>query len=149
MIPASGHKKFLSVLVLTVQLLLQAGPLFSQESTKDPGNIRIIQDDKVDLLVSKHIQINQNRKGIDGFRIQIFFDSGNNSKTRAQSIYESFLVKYPDVGAYLTFKTPNYKVRVGDFRTKLDAQRFLNEIIPDYPNAWIIEDQINLPKVEI
>jgi len=58
------------------------------------------------------------------------------------------MAKYPDVGTYLTFKTPNYKVRIGDFRTKLDAQRFLNEIIADYPNAWIIEDQINLPKVE-
>jgi hypothetical protein len=98
--------------------------------------------------VSKHIQINQNRKGIDGFRIQIFFDSGNNSKTRAKSVYESFLAKYPNIGTYLTFKTPNYKVRVGDFRTKLDAQRFLNGILTDYPNAWIIEDQINLPKVE-
>jgi hypothetical protein len=148
-IPASGYRNHLTVIVFTFLFLLQATSLFSQEARKDSGNIRLIQDDKVDLLVSKHIQINQNRKGIDGFRIQIFFDSGNNSKTRAQSIYESFLVKYPNVGAYLTFKTPNYKVRVGDFRTKLDAQRFLNEIIADYPNAWIIEDQINLPKVEI
>jgi hypothetical protein len=122
--------------------------LFSQEAAKDSGNIRLVQDDKVDLLVSKHIQINQNRKGVDGFRIQIFFDSGNNSKTRAQSIHETFLSKYPNIGVYLTFNTPNYKVRVGDFRTKLDAQRFLNEILPDYPNAWIIDDQINLPKVE-
>ena len=148
MIPVPGHRTLLTVSVFTFLFLIQVPSLFSQEARKDSGNILFIQDDKVDLLVSKHIQINQNRKGIDGFRIQIFFDSGNSSKTRAQSIYESFLVKYPDVGAYLTFKTPNYKVRVGDFRTKLDAQRFLNEIIPDYPNAWIIEDQINLPKVE-
>jgi len=147
-IPAFGHIKFLTVLVFAIQILLQASPLFSQDTTKDTGNIRIIQDDKVDLLVNKHIQINQDRNGVDGFRIQIFFDSGNNSKTRAKSIYESFMAKYPDIGTYLTFKTPNYKVRVGDFRTKLDAQRFLNEIIADYPNAWIIEDQINLPKIE-
>jgi hypothetical protein len=148
-ISASGHRNLLTVIFFTFLFLLQATSLCSQEARKDSGNIRLIQDDKMDLLVSKHILINQNRKGVDGFRIQIFFDSGNNSKTRGQSIYESFLVKYPDVGAYLTFKTPNYKVRVGDFRTKLDAQRFLNEIIADYPNAWIIEDQINLPKVEI
>jgi hypothetical protein len=64
-------------------------------------NIQIIQDDRVDLLVSKHIQINQNRKGMEGYRIQIFFDSGNNSKTKAQSIYEGFKAKYPDVRAYL------------------------------------------------
>jgi len=121
---------------------------YGQDSSKGKGHIQIIQDDKVDLLVSKHVQINQNRKGIDGYRIQIFFDSGNNSKTKAQSIYEGFKAKYPNVGAYLTFKSPNYKVRVGDFRTRLDAQRFLNEIINEYPNAWIIADLINLPNVE-
>lgn len=121
-------------------------PGFTQEVTK--SNVRIIQDERVDLLVSKHIRINQNRKGIDGFRIQIFFDSGNNSKTSAQASYTEFTTKYPDTPAYLSFKAPNYKVRVGDFRTRLDAQRFLNEIIGEYPGAWIIEDLINLPKVE-
>jgi len=146
--PVSGHKAPLLVIGFTFLFLLQVTSLLSQEARKDSGSISFIQDDKVDQLVSKHIQINQNSKGIDGFRIQIFFDSGNSSKTRAQSVYESFLAKYPGVGAYLTFKAPNYKVRVGDFRTKLDAQRFLNLIIPDYPNAWIIDDQINLPKVE-
>jgi hypothetical protein len=121
---------------------------FSQENKNMKGDIRIIQDDRVDLLVSKHIRINQNRKGMDGFRIQIFFDSGNNSKTKAQSIYEGFKAKYPEMRAYLSFKSPNYKVRVGDFRTRLDAHRFLNEIIDQYPNAWIIADIINLPKAE-
>jgi len=143
-----GNRTFLIGVVLSFLSAFPVSSLFSQESRNDTVNIRVIQDEKVDLLVSKHIQINQNRKGIDGFRIQIFFDSGNNSKTRAQSIYETFLAKYPNIGAYLTFKAPNYKVRVGDFRTKLDAQRFLNGILPDYPSAWIIEDQINLPKVE-
>jgi hypothetical protein len=147
-IPISGHRTLLTVFVFTVLFFSRGELSFSQEAGRDSVNIRFIQDDKVDLLVSKHIQINQNRQGIDGFRIQIFFDSGNNSKTRAKSVYESFLAKYPDVGAYLTFKPPNYKVRVGDFRTKLDAQRFLNEILSDYPNAWIIDDKINLPKVE-
>lgn len=131
------------IILATLQLLMFSLPVFSQK-----GDIQLIQDDKVDLLVSKHIIINQNRPGIDGYRIQVFFDSGSNSKSRAQSVYESFRSKYPGTGAYLTFKTPNYKVRAGDFRTRLDAQRFLNEILPDYPNAWITEDQINLPKVE-
>ena len=138
------RKEILIALVLAVQPI----QLISQETKNDSGSIRIIQDNKVSLLVSKHVQINQLNKGIEGFRIQVFFDSGNNSKTNARSIYDSFISKYPTVRAYITFKAPNYKVRVGDFRTKLDAQRFLNEIIADYPNAWIIADQINLPQVE-
>jgi hypothetical protein len=140
-----------NILVLVVVLFLLNGPIvigLAQDTKKEKGHILIIQDNRVDLLVSKHVQINQNRKGIEGYRIQIFFDSGNNSKTKAQSIYEGFKAKYPEVKAYLSFKSPNYKVRVGDYRTRLDAQRFLNDIIIEYPNAWIIADLINLPSVE-
>jgi hypothetical protein len=139
------------ILIANIILLLLMVPVIknvAQDKDAGKGHVQIIQDEKVDLLVSKHIQINQNRKGEEGFRIQIFFDSGNNSKTKAESIYEGFKAKYPDVGAYLSFKSPNYKVRVGDFRTRLDAQRFLNEIITEYPNAWIIADMIKLPNVD-
>lgn len=109
-------------------------------------NGEVICDPAISGLVSKHIQVNQNRQGISGYRIQIFFDSGNNSKTRGQSVYETFSARYPDVTAYLTFKAPNYKVRVGDFRTRLDAVRFLQQILPDYPGAYVITDHIHLPK---
>jgi hypothetical protein len=136
------YSRFLLVVGL---FLLAAFAGFSQEAK---SGVQVIRDDRVDLLVSKDVQINQNMQGFEGYRIQIFFDSGNNSKTKAQSIFDAFMAKYPGVGAYLTFKAPNYKVRVGDFRTKLDARRFLNEIILEYPNAWIIEDLINFPKVE-
>jgi hypothetical protein len=129
------------ILIPAIVLLLNGTATLAQ------GHIQIVQDDRVDLLVSKHVQINQYKNGMEGYRIQIFFDSGNNSKTKAQSVYEGFKAKYPDVRAYLSFKSPNYKVRVGDFRTRLDAQRFLNDIIFEYPNAWIIADQINLPDV--
>jgi hypothetical protein len=135
----------LSSIVIIQAIVLIGISCYSQETA---SGVKIIQDDRVDLLVSKHVQINQNKKGIEGFRIQIFFDSGNNSKTNAEAIYSGFTTKYPDVPAYLSFKAPNYKVRVGDFRTRLDAQRFLNEIIGEYPGAWLIEDLVNLPKVE-
>jgi hypothetical protein len=142
---------FCKIIVTVCTLVLFSAPasiVYAQNNKTEKGHIQISQDDKVDLLVSKHIQINQNRKGIEGYRIQIFFDSGINSKTKAQTIFDGFKAKYPDVRAYLSFKSPNYKVRVGDFRTRLDAQRFLNEITNEYPNAWIIADVINLPKVE-
>ena len=141
------HKIWIANIILLL-LMVPVIKDVAQDKDTGKGHVQIIQDEKVDLLVSKHIQINQNRKGEEGFRIQIFFDSGNNSKTKAESIYEGFKAKYPDVGAYLSFKSPNYKVRVGDFRTRLDAQRFLNEIIAEYPSAWIIADQINLPQIE-
>ncbi|MEI6456362.1 MAG: SPOR domain-containing protein [bacterium] len=140
--------------IVTIYFILFAGTLFfpqlsfTQVAGSDSGKVEFIQDEKVGLLVSKHITINQNMGTIDGYRVQIFSDSGNNSKTQAQAASDGFVAKYPNVNAYLTFKSPNYRVRVGDFRSRLDAQRFLSEITDDYPNAFIISDNINLPKVE-
>ena len=119
---------------------------YSQQTGSGEGKIEIVQDSRVDLLVSKHIRINQTFKTSEGFRIQLFSDSGNNSKTRAQSLQDELIARFPAMGVYLSFKSPNYKVRIGDFRTRLDAQRFLNEISIDFPNAFIVSDQINLPK---
>ncbi|MEI7663837.1 MAG: SPOR domain-containing protein [Bacteroidota bacterium] len=129
-------------------LMLLPGIILAQHADSSGGKTEIIQDQRVDLLVSKHIQIHQTLKTMDGYRIQLFSDSGNNSKTKAQAAHDEFQSKHPGVGTYLTFKSPNYQVRVGDFRTKLDAQRFLNEISAIYSNAFIITDQINLPKTD-
>jgi hypothetical protein len=129
-------------------MLIRLNTGSAQESNFPGGNTEIIQDPKVDELVGKHIQINQKLNTLDGFRIQVFSDSGNNSKNRAQAVQDEFQARYPGMGVYLTFKSPNYKVRIGDFRTKLDAQRFLIALTADYPNAFIIADQINLPKTD-
>jgi hypothetical protein len=109
----------------------------------------IVSDSRVTSLVAKHIAFNEARGSIKGFRIQIFFDSGNNSKSKAVSAMNEFKSKHSKVGAYLMFQEPNYKVRVGDFRTRMDAQRFLHEIAEDYPNAFVVKDnEINYPDVD-
>jgi hypothetical protein len=132
-------------LVLFLWMILP-GICIAQSSDTSDGKSEIIRDPRVDMLVSKHIRINQAVRTMDGYRIQIFSDSGNNSKNKAQSAQDEFQAKFPSLGVYLSFKSPNYRVRVGDFRSRLDAQRFLNEISADYPNAFIITDQINLPR---
>jgi hypothetical protein len=129
-------------------LFSRVNVVFAQQPEATGAQTEIIQDERVDVLVRKHIQINQVLNTMDGFRIQVFSDSGINSKNKAQAVYDEFKSRFPGTGVYLSFKSPNYKVRIGDFRTKLDAQRFLIELTADYPNAFIIADQINLPKTE-
>jgi hypothetical protein len=141
-------KQLISYGILFLVILAQPLSILAQRPDSTIGNVEIVQDSRVDLLVNKHIRINQTMNTMDGFRIQLFSDSGNNSKTKAQAVHDEFLSKYPEIGVYLTFKSPNYRVRIGNYRTKLDAQRFLIELAVDYPNAFIITDQINLPKAD-
>lgn len=111
-------------------------------SQRVEDNLNVDKDSRVDRLIEKHRQFNQANPGVDGFRVQIFFDSGNNSKKSAQTVREKFMELYPDVAAYLTFKAPYYRVRVGDFRTKLEAEGFLFQLATAYPNAFTVPDRV-------
>jgi hypothetical protein len=115
------------------------------------GHVVIIQDPLVDSVLMHYealrmkIMENPDNKAIPGYRIQIFFDSGTNSSDRARQSRDEFQFKFPDTPAYVSWKAPNYRVRVGDFRTRLEAEKVLQSIIIDYPNAWVIKDEINFP----
>jgi hypothetical protein len=113
-------------------------------SQKTDDNSTVNRDTRIDRLLEKHRQYNQANPGVDGFRVQIFFDSGNNSKKAAQTARERFMEVYPDVTAYLTFKSPYYRVRVGDFRTKLEAEGFLFQLATTNPNAFTVPDRIQV-----
>ena len=114
--------------------------LFAQNNN---GKLEVIQDEKVDELLNKHIKVNETSNTISGFRINIFFKSGNNSKANAYQIKTAFNTKYPGIEAYVVYEEPNFKVKVGDFRTRMEARGFLLKIKSDFPEAFVIKDQIN------
>lgn len=121
-----------------------SGTLAVKSQSVKPGHVEIVKDDRITTLLWKHKIINEKQK-IYGWRVQIFFDSGNNSKSRAFSKKGLFMAKHPDVGSYMTFQSPNYKIRVGDFRTRMDAEGFKQQILGDFPDAFVVKDEINYP----
>ena len=78
-----------------------------------------------------------------GYRVQIHY--GNN-RTKATEIKAEFLLTHPDISAYLIYQQPNFKVRLGDFKTRLQAQELLDKIIDDYPASFIVRDEVRLPE---
>lgn len=108
----------------------------------------LIQDKRVDLLVDKQIFLNRHQFTLTGWRIQIFFDSGANSKRKATDALRQFNQRYPNYEAYLSFKEPYYRVRVGDFRSRLEAEGFLRKVQAEYPNAFATNDYINPPPID-
>ncbi|MCD4789559.1 MAG: SPOR domain-containing protein [Bacteroidales bacterium] len=131
--------------ILFIVLLALSFSLFSQNDSV--GKVQIIQDARVDNLLEKHIYLNEHNPGIEGWRIQIFFEAGNYSKRMAIEEKSAFVEKHSDVPAYLIFQEPYYKVRVGDYRTKMEAEKFLKKIERKYPNAFVVKDEINFPSL--
>lgn len=130
-------------IIATCYIFLISTLVFSQET--ENSNIKIIQDNRISELVSTHIELNKVKPGIIGWRVQIFFDSGNNSKTNANTLLEEFRIKYPGLKAYIVFQEPYYKVRVGDYRNRMEAEKIQKLILVDFPNAFIVKDEINFP----
>lgn len=80
-----------------------------------------------------------------GFRVQILStrDMAEADSTRDQFIAwaDSVLTGYePD--AYVIFRSPNYRVRAGDFRDRNQAIHFSRLLKAKYPDAWVVHDRI-------
>lgn len=112
--------------------------------TADSGKIELVQDNKITDLLSKHIEINS-KSSINGYRIKIHFGS---DRTKAREVKMKFLAKFPEVPAYEKYDVPNHNIRVGDFRTKLEAYKFLKEIQIEFPSAFLVRDDIEFPSLD-
>ncbi|MFW6019243.1 MAG: SPOR domain-containing protein [Bacteroidales bacterium] len=130
--------------ILTICFLLAGLGSFAQAK----GEINIHQPDKINKLLKKHIAINEDLDGIPGYRIQIFSDSGSDSKKNAMKAKAKFLKKHSDINAYIIFDAPNYKVEVGNFIHKLEARRILHMIKKDYPGSYVVsEPEMEIPEL--
>jgi predicted nucleic-acid-binding protein len=123
-------------------LLLVATGVNAQNAT---GSIKIKGETTyLDSLIDKHANINKLNKTITGYRIQIF--SGND-RNNANAIKTKFLKIYPEQTAYLAYQQPYFKIRIGDFRTRLEAKLFYDKIKDEFGDCIIVNDKINLPQL--
>jgi len=108
---------------------------------------QVIQDSRIDSLLQWHIAMNQRKNGIDGYRLEIFFNSDRNAREEAMEVKTEFLKRYPDLDAYIQFQAPNFRVRIGNFRTKSEALKVKERIKEYYPNAFRVDDEIRFPEL--
>jgi hypothetical protein len=102
------------------------------------GDVRIIQ------LMNLHREINGNISKVDGYRIQIFqgFDRGAALRAKGR-----FIAVYRGMSNYLMHIEPTYRVRVGDFLTKSEAELFCRRLRDaGFESAFVVPDEVILPK---
>lgn len=99
---------------------------------------------QIEELVSKRVDLYKSKPGISGYRIQIFFGS---QRSQANDVRNEFMSVHPEVESYLLYQQPYFKVRVGNFRTRIEAYKLYAEILKDFPSVFLVEDEINMPKL--
>ncbi|MCR5408733.1 MAG: hypothetical protein K6E61_06485 [Bacteroidales bacterium] len=108
------------------------------------GKVTVTQSSPVRSALNNYIFSNTGKK-IQGYRIRVFYDNSPQARTRSESVAAYVRSQYPENGVYRTFETPNYKVTVGDFRSKEEALRIYMALKGIYPTAYIIKENINYP----
>lgn len=76
-----------------------------------------------------------------GYRVQIY--SGNN-RNEAYSAQARFKQIYKDLNTYIGYQQPNYRVKVGDFTSRSQAQALMNQLKRDFNSVFIFTETINV-----
>lgn len=105
------------------------------------GTISINDQAGATQLVEKHIYFNKEHSELPGYRIQILSSTSLGDVKSAKS---AFLQKFPDMKANIEYEAPNYKLRIGNYTNRFDANRDMQEVLIYYPNAFIAKSKINI-----
>jgi hypothetical protein len=115
--------------------------LVALTSAAQNENVTYHQDPKIAELMDIYKIYNKKNDLADGFRLQISFSNDRqevyNNKAK---VYKDF----PSDRAYVEYEQPYYKLRIGDFSSRLEAYEKLTEVIKKYPGAFVVRDKVRL-----
>ena len=98
---------------------------------------------RLDAILDTIAIRNKSMKFTNGFRIQIYV--GNDRKSADDAKIYTYQ-KYPEIFPYLSYQQPIYKVKIGDFLNRMDAERYYSDVKDLYPSAMILPDRVEIKK---
>jgi len=107
----------------------------SNYSYSQQGHVEINQDKKITDLLEVKKQMYKNETSSDRYKIQIY----NGNRSGANAAMKNFNEAFPTLRSIDKYEEPNFKVWVGNFRTRLEADRALRRVKKKFPNAFILK----------
>ncbi len=138
----------MKTLLIIISILISV-PLFAQKAAENTAvdankSVKIIADPRFDMLVNKPTTTTSGgvrQHKTKGYRVQIY--NGNN-KQEAMEIKMKFMKAYPGIRSYLSFTSPQYRIKVGDCRSRGEADRLKEHISGNFKSSMIVPDEINV-----
>ncbi len=119
------------------------------------GKVVVKQDAKLKSLLNTKVSANDDKAYVtfSGYRVQVYMGNlPKTSKLEALEREKKIKNKYEDVSSYLTFASPFWKLRFGDFRLQTDAMVFAQKILSDFPEMMgevvVVDDVIRDTRLE-
>ncbi len=127
-----------------ITLFIFSAFVFQAMASSD--TVIVHKDPRLDILSAKQAMINKRSSMMTssglykGFRVQVL---STQSRGEAFKMKTDLLTKFPDLKTYLLFQSPNFKVRIGNFIKREDADKLrkqLSKVIPN--NIYVVEDAV-------
>jgi len=122
-------------------LLLTILILVSLVSLAQNDNVTFNQDRKISELTDVYKMYNKRNDVADGYRIQVAF---SNDRQEAYNNKAKLYKDLPDEKCYVEYEQPYYKLRIGDYMTRLEAYDKLREVITKYPGAFVVRAKVKI-----
>jgi hypothetical protein len=133
-------------------ILLLTASTSSFAQVDSGGSVELIKDSRIDLLVKKQANINRvavlkNSRGeYKGYRIMVL---STNNRELAYKTRADILRSYPDQNVYMAYQSPYFKLRMGDFLKREDAEKMKKELSGMFKQGlFVMQDIIRLKPEE-
>jgi hypothetical protein len=102
--------------------------------------VEIAKDHRLDLLIAKQTELNKkvyldNNKTAPGYRILVI---NTNDRTKAMDVKSTLMRDFPDHKTYLIYQSPYFKIQIGNFRKREDAESLRKQVTRKYPTGVIV-----------
>ena len=118
-----------------------------QFASAQTGSVVVNKDPRVDLLISKQIEINEittrdSRRHSSGYRILVISSNNRNKVIEAKTtMYREF----PELKAYMMYQAPFFRLKVGNFKDRAEAEAYLTEVTRLFKSGvYIVPDTIEI-----
>lgn len=105
------------------------------------GSITVYQQSIITPLLSNYRVYNELNRAVQGYRVQIIASAVRKAVLDSKVAFSDI---YPGVKTYIIYQQPYFKLRVGDFETRIEAIQFMNKISDIFPGAFIVQDDIKI-----
>jgi len=117
-------------------LAILAFALTSLKSYSQQGTVDINQDKKITDLLDAKKKMNADDTNSDRYKIQIYSGA---DRAPAYAIKKDFNESFSNWSSIVMFEPPNFKTWIGNFRTRLEADRALRKVKKKFSNAFIFK----------
>ena len=122
--------RFFNIAITLIFITFSISKISAQDK-----KIEVSQNPKFEQLLHDKRKINNSITIDESYKIQIF----NGSSEVAKKTLNEFRQEFKIIDATIVFNTPNYKVWVGNFRTRIEAEKNIIEIKKKFTNAFLIK----------